>query len=211
MKSHWRQLAALLPLNLEKKVYQLFFQTNYNQWAKGERTLPPPHLLKQKLIRDYAEANEISILVETGTYLGDMVFAMHEYFKEIYSVELSPIFYQKAIRRFKKFENVKILQGDSGKILQILVQQLKAPALFWLDGHYSGGQTAKGDKECPIYEELDHIFSSHFNHTIIIDDARLFVGTNDYPTVDELRKFVRMHRSSADFELKNDAIIITYK
>ena len=210
MKSHWRKLAALLPLELEKKVYRSYYQSMHDEWAKGEKKFPPPHLLKQELLKQYAQQNHLSVLVETGTYLGDMVYAMQDQFKQIYSIELSPHFYQRAVQRFRKVENVKIIEGDSGKVLAHLVPQLTGPALFWLDGHYSGGQTAKGDKECPIYEELNSIFASSWGHTILIDDARLFVGENDYPTIDELESFVLTKKQQAAFELKNDSIAITY-
>jgi hypothetical protein len=50
------------------------------------------------------------------------------------------------------------VQGDSGKELPKIVTQLDTPAIFWLDGHYSAGITAKGDTECPIFEELEAIF-----------------------------------------------------
>jgi hypothetical protein len=44
--------------------------------------------------------------------------------------------------------------------------------MFWLDRHYSGGFTAKGEKDCPIIEELDAISNgSHLKHSILIDDA----------------------------------------
>jgi len=37
------------------------------------KPIPPPHIIKQKIIRTYAKTFKINILVETGTYLGDMV------------------------------------------------------------------------------------------------------------------------------------------
>ena len=38
-----------------------------------------------------------------------------------------------------------------------LVRQLDGPALFWLDGHYSGGDTAKGELDTPVSAELESI------------------------------------------------------
>ena len=138
-----------------------------------------------------------------------MVFAMQNEFEKIYSIELSHLFFQKAKMRFKKYSNVTLLEGDSGKMLKELIPQITCPSLFWLDGHYSGGLTAKGDKECPVYEELANILSSEIDHTILIDDARLFIGQNDYPTIQELEKFVLELKPGWSFTLEKDAIIIT--
>ncbi|MDD5318778.1 MAG: hypothetical protein PHF79_03110, partial [Candidatus Pacebacteria bacterium] len=64
----------------------------------------------------------------------------------------------------------------------------RGPILFWLDAHFSGGKTAKsvlGDT--PIEKELDIIFGSWTNgNVILIDDARLFTGTDNYPSLDNL-------------------------
>lgn len=208
MKNHWRKLAALLPLTFEKKVYRDHFAALHKKWEREGAPVPPSHLMKQKTVRKYAEKGGHTVLVETGTYLGDMVYAMQDVFEHIYSIELAEIFFQKAAKRFKNFPHIKILRGDSGKVLQQLVPSLKAPALFWLDGHYSGGQTAKGEKESPIYEELKSILHSSYRHTILIDDARLFIGQNDYPRVDELKKFILELRPQSNFFLENDAIVI---
>ena len=51
-------------------------------------------------------------------------------------------------------KNVELLHGDSGTELGNVMNKINQPALFWLDGHYSAGVTAKGDKDTPIYEEL---------------------------------------------------------
>jgi hypothetical protein len=211
MKSHWRELTALLPLSIEKKVYSKYFNSLYEEWEKSDKTFPPPHLIKQKMIKRYAVEGNHSVLVETGTYLGDMVFAMQDVFQQIYSIELSHHFYQKAVKRFRSYRHIKILEGDSGKVLKKLLPTLNVPALFWLDGHYSGGKTAKGEKECPIFEEIHSILYSPLDHTILIDDARLFVGTNDYPSIEELRQYVISIKPKSNFHFENDAIIITPK
>ncbi|MDB5206502.1 MAG: hypothetical protein JWR72_1577 [Flavisolibacter sp.] len=211
MKDHWRKLAALLPLAVEKEFYRSHFNLLHRKWVKAGSGLPVSHLSKQERVKHYAKRNNVSVLVETGTYLGDMVFAMQDQFQQLFSIELSHHFYQRAVERFKKFSKVKIIKGDSGEVLKTLVPTLSSPALFWLDGHYSGGQTAKGEKECPIFEELNNILSSPFNHIIMIDDARLFVGEKDYPTIRELKEFIVKKKPGSEFALENDVFVITYK
>lgn len=152
--------------------------------------LPAVHVLKQNNIHAYRKEYGFTVLIETGTYLGDMVQAQLNYFKKIISIELSEELHRNAVKRFEKHPQVEILQGDSGAVLKELVSKINEPVLFWLDGHYSAGVTAKGDKETPVLEELRTILGSPYEHGILIDDARLFVGKDDYPTIDELSAFV---------------------
>lgn len=44
-------------------------------------------------VKAYGRAFELSTLVETGTYLGDMVEAQRRSFREVWSIELSPTLY----------------------------------------------------------------------------------------------------------------------
>ncbi len=210
MKEHWRKAAALLPKVLEKKIYRSHFTVEHKKWLKQKIESPLSHFAKQVLIKRAAEKFGIRVLVETGTYLGDMVYAMQDEFNEIVSIELSPHFYKKAVDRFAGVANVKILQGDSGAVLKQIVPGLKRPVLFWLDGHYSGGHTAKGEKECPIFEELQSILFSPYAHVVLVDDARLFVGENDYPTATELEAFVQKFKPQSQVVLDRDIFIILF-
>ena len=75
------------------------------------------------------------------------------------------------------------MHGDSGEILPELLNNINEPILFWLDGHYSAGNTSKGSLNTPIIKELVTIFQHPIKqHIILIDDARLFNGADDYPT-----------------------------
>lgn len=60
------------------------------------KPIPPPHLIKQETVKEYAHKFSIDILIETGTYLGDMVFAMKDVFSQIYSIELDSDLCMKA-------------------------------------------------------------------------------------------------------------------
>lgn len=179
------------------------------EWIKNGKPFPPPHVVKQNTIKEYGNTYAIKTLVETGTYLGEMVEAQLPNFKEIYSIELSEKLYRKASRKFKNHTNVHLLQGDSGKVMRQITAKLDSPALFWLDGHYSGGITALGDKECPVIEELNIITSDNIPHIILIDDARLFIGANDYPKVEEILTFCKNTSFKYKLENKDDILRLT--
>ena len=53
-------------------------------WEKQGRPSPSPHIIKEELIRDYAKTFNTQILIETGTYLGDMVHAMKKSFSKLW-------------------------------------------------------------------------------------------------------------------------------
>jgi len=178
-------------------------------WEKQGRPSPPPHVVKEELIRDYAKKFHTNILIETGTYLGDMVHAMKKSFSRIISFELDQTLAAQAQNRFAKDDYIEIVQGDSGKLLGDLLATINEACLFWLDGHYSGGITAKGALETPIKNELIAILSHPVDgHVILIDDARCFTGENDYPTLDELRNFVAERKPDYKFSVKHDCIRI---
>lgn len=179
------------------------------EWEKQGRPSPPPHVVKEELIRDFAKTFKTNILIETGTYLGDMVHAMRKSFARILSFELDEALAQQARQRFAAEPHIQIVQGDSGRMLGDYLTQIHEPCLFWLDGHYSGGITAKGALETPIKNELQHILSHAVEgHVILIDDARCFTGENDYPTLQELQNFVNERKQGRNFSVEHDIIRI---
>ncbi|MCH8063595.1 MAG: hypothetical protein IH861_13960 [Chloroflexi bacterium] len=181
----------------------------HRAWVRSGRTVPS-HVFKQTTLKEYAGRFHLDVFIETGTYLGDMVYATRNLFNEIYSIEVSPELYERSRLRFTPYKHIRILKGDSTVVLPELLRRLGRPALFWLDGHYSAGVTGKSDKETPILEELDHIFSHHITgHVVIIDDARKFTGQDDYPTLQQLRQFVSSKGPNYQCEVANDLIRIT--
>jgi hypothetical protein len=180
----------------------------FYDWLENKRPLPMPHYGKQKTLLEYAKNYELKTMIETGTYKGDMAYSMQPYFEKIYSIELGWDLYNKARERLSKYKNVQLIQGNSGELLPEIIKNINQPCLFWLDAHYSGGKTVKHDLETPIMQELTSIFEHPCinKHVILIDDARCFTGTNDYPTTDFLKKYILSKCPNWIVEVKDDII-----
>jgi hypothetical protein len=204
-------IARISPVWFKDKVHEIKDMRQYIDWERNGKPLPPPHRVKQLAIMHYQKKHDISVLVETGTYKGDMVKAQIKNFKTIYSIELGRDLWAKAVKRFEKDKHVNILLGDSGKVLVDLVPEIKERAIFWLDGHYSAGITAKGGKDCPIFEELNEILKSDIKHILLIDDARFFVGVSDYPTIERISEFILSKNKKCTPEIADDIIRIELK
>jgi hypothetical protein len=87
---------------------------------------------------------------------------------------------------------------------------IKSRSLLWLDGHYSGRLTARGETESPVFKELDAIFGNNDPlHVILIDDARLFIGKRDYPTIDQLDAYIKEKNRNYKISIESDIIILT--
>lgn len=166
-------------------------------WKRCGRPLPPPPAVKQHVLLRLAKSYSLQLFVETGTSFGDMVRAMIPHFDEIWTIELGDHLYAEAREKFRDATNVHLIHGDSAQELGRLIPQLDAPALFWLDAHYSGGPlrgatSARGEKDTPILEELDQLLrAAEPRHVVVIDDARLFGTDTAYPTLDDIAAFVK--------------------
>lgn len=197
-------------INYKLKVKKLAEdQDILESWKQNGRPTPPPQLFKRKIIKQYAKKFQLNTFIETGTYMGDTVEDCRRLFAKIFSIELDDKLYENATKRFEVFSHISIVHGDSGEKIFEILDKLDKPCLLWLDGHYSEGFTAKGDLNTPIVEELTHIFNHKVdNHVILIDDARCFNGKDDYPTIDELKKFVADKNPVLQFSVADDIIRI---
>jgi hypothetical protein len=180
------------------------------QWEADGRPVPPPAAVKHEVLREYARRYGLRILVETGTYRGDTLYAVWTEFERVYSIELGEALHRDAVARFADVPSIELLRGDSGVELGRLMPRIDRPALFWLDGHYSAGVTARGPKDTPVYEELTCILERPDpGHVIIIDDARCFGTEPGYPTVEALVAFIRARRPEAGVMVRDDSIRVT--
>lgn len=154
--------------------------------------VPPPHAVKAYWLRRFQKRYRAEVFVETGTYHGASVDAMLHSCREIYTIEVDPGLCARAQRRFSDYPHVHVIHGDSGQVLMALLPTLMDRCLFWLDGHFSGAGTARAaDRDTPIQDELAAIGSHHRkDHVILIDDARLFDDSDDYPHLETLRRLL---------------------
>ena len=95
----------LLPISviIKLKIFKrfLFYKIDYKSWLQNGRPMPPPHLVKKELIKKYSIKYKTNIFIETGTYLGEMIYSQKNNFKSIYSIEIQPDLY-KASQAFQQ-------------------------------------------------------------------------------------------------------------
>jgi hypothetical protein len=150
---------------------QLGHYPDYWWWKLRGEPRRIPHIIKQRTVREYAQAFGLTILIETGTYYGEMIAAVAHGFRRIYSVELDPRLAQRARERFRKYSHVEIIEGDSQSVVPKLLQQINQPCLFWLDAGYCGWGGGIGNPN-RLGSELSAILADKIrDHVILMDDA----------------------------------------
>jgi hypothetical protein len=123
-----------------------------------------------KLVKDH----NYSIFIETGTYNGETIFKMEPHFEKLYTVEISPQYHISTKSKYRG-NKIKFILGDSSSVFSQLLPTIHTNTIFFLDGHWSAGDTGRGNKDCPLMEECQMI-KNKFRHNaiLIIDDFRLF-------------------------------------
>lgn len=167
---------------------------------KGSPRPRVPHMVKQFAVREYARRFQIPVLVETGTQFGQMIGAMANDFREIYSIELDDTNYALAVKNFARQTHIHLLHGDSAVELPKLLQSISEPCVFWLDGH--------SDKT-PIMDELRAVFAhGQPRHVILIDDAHCFGSSKFYPVIDAVKELTARLWPGAAVEVRDNIIRI---
>ena len=166
--------------------------------------------LEPTLIKKVFSESEIPffpIFVETGTLQGETILAMEKHFDELHTIEIKEEFHTKAKSKYKG-DKIHFHLGDSSKVLPEIVSDLKSNTLFFLDGHWSSGDTGRGEKDCPLIEELE-VINSQFSHAaiIIIDDYRLF---GKGPDVDGFDLNWEDIKKSKVLDILKDRLIMEY-
>ncbi|MEX0597620.1 MAG: hypothetical protein WD512_14100 [Candidatus Paceibacterota bacterium] len=133
-----------------------------------------PSLDKSFLLQLQDNYMNYKTFIETGTWTGNTTFAMEPLFDKIYTIEIKEEFHDAVKSRYNG-NKIEFLLGDSSTVFEYLLPRINDKSIFFLDGHWSAGDTGKGKKDCPLFEEVTHINNLFKNEAIIIvDDYRLF-------------------------------------
>jgi hypothetical protein len=93
------------------------------------------------------------------------------------------------MKKYKDNKNVFLYHGDSGKLLSVILGKVKRRnKTVWLDSHFSGGDTACGEKYSPLMEELSVI--------------KYFYGKRDVILIDDIRDY-KVKSEHYDFDLED--------
>ena len=200
-------IKKFLPIQFFKfiKVYRIL-----NKWSKSNFSVNAPQFIKEIVLKKYGVVN--APWVETGTYMGKTTNFLKEIYPHVHSIEPEIKLYNAALKRFNG-KNVTLYNDVSENVFPKLLKSLSGDVNFWLDGHYSGGITFKGKKNCPVEDELNSIEVNLINFskiTILIDDVRCFLSENseysDYPSIDYLVDWAR--RLNMRWRIENDIFVI---
>lgn len=201
LRARWRS-ASVSPRMIRFTRWRVEFA-----WRLRGSRVPPPHVVKQRAVLAYQRRGRFRTFVETGTFTGEMLAAMQPHFDRLISIELSPQIHERTRPRFADDPRVTLLLGDSGIVLPQVLATLDHPALFWLDGHYMGEGTARAQLDTPVTQELAALLGHQVRgHVVLIDDARLFDGTDGYPTIAEVRAQVERERPGSALRVESDII-----
>lgn len=151
--------------------------------------------------------------VETGTLHGGGARLLGELFESAVSIELSPELHAAASAELAAVENVELLLGDSREVLPRVVDAA-VPTLFFLDGHWSGGETAGEEFECPVLGEIAALAAGNPDDCVVVDDARLFTASpppphdpDKWPTIAALFDALRAAKPGHHVTVLRDAVI----
>jgi hypothetical protein len=157
--------------------------------------------------------------IETGSYLGDGIqMALDSGFNNVFSIEITDKYHDVCRERFSKNEKVKLIKGDSYTELDnLLINNKDMLFTYWLDGHYSGGDTGFGILEFPIIEELNTILKRNVVGEIIyVDDMRILRNFNNeinentiIETIKKYKPHANIYYNQSIHDIK-DILIVEY-
>jgi hypothetical protein len=173
----------------------------FGAWRSRSFTVPCPKPVKDHVLLRYGIPN--CTWIETGTATGATTATLLNVAQRVITIEPAEKLFKIALARFADNENVQVINGISENILPKLLPTLVGDICFWLDGHFSGGDTYSGPNETAVFHELEAISNNleRFGNVVVfVDDVREFRGRPSYPSLDYLVDWARGHNMNWQIE-----------
>lgn len=189
---------------------------NLVNWSNNLYKMPAPTEVKVKTLKRWG-GNEVWI--ETGTYEGLTTIEISKFAKHVISLEASSKYFDLAVISLSRYQNIDLVHGTSENSLDSVMSKLSrerklSDVSFWLDAHYSSGETYRGLKDSPVIEELKTIQSYLIDmklFTICIDDVRLFRPDmsmpEHFPDLSEIMNWIQSN--GLFWTIEHDILIIS--
>ena len=143
----------------------------------GDIRMGPP----ERLVLGLRDALAAKTFIETGTFRGATAEWASRHFDQVHSIERAEALYNETGKRLGQVSNLELHLGDTREVLPDLVATLQAPAILWLDAHWSGGITSGEGDECPLLDELAIADQASAEVAVLVDDARYFLSAPPAP------------------------------
>jgi hypothetical protein len=170
-------------------------------------------VVPQELARQLRDRVGLTRAIETGTYRGRGTRLLADVFPRVITIEVAPHLAHAAARALSNLPGVEVREGSSRDVLPSLINP-DEPTLYWLDGHWSGGETGGAADQCPVLGELEAIGPGHPDDCILIDDARLFLAPpppphrrEQWPTYREIEDSIVARRPGHRTIVAHDVIV----
>ena len=160
-------------------------------------TIISEKLIIMATLRDFFEGDEtklqefvlkhnISEFIETGTGLGDTVEFVRRSIMKIWSIEIIPEIAEKATKRFRNDNSIRIINAESIHGLKMAIDKRDSGIMYFLDAHFPGADFGlRKYDECPDQglriplekeiKEIKRIRGKQIIRDVIIcDDLRIY-------------------------------------
>lgn len=144
-------------------------------------------LILKRVNKNYLD---FDIFIETGSFVGETMDDIKNSFYKIISIEITDKYFDYCRNKFINYSNIEIIHGDSLNVLPLLIEKYNNERImFFLDAHYSAGDTGKNHLDVPLIEELKIINRDLKNSClVIIDDADLFGWKHELLSWEEINE-----------------------
>lgn len=143
------------------------------------------HLQQLINVSDILKEYNLKNIIETGTGAGETISYVKSLELDlIQSCEIEESQYNSLKQTFNQ-SNIKLWNGSSTSILKLMLAEISAPALIFLDAHFPGAGYVRSEFKTdqysindtlPLEQEL-HLISKwdHVNNSVIVvDDLRIY-------------------------------------